>query len=131
MEKIVYQSVLVVDDDPMVRELVTQILSKTGRYQVEDAASGVDGLLRIGTRTPDLLILDLKMPGMNGLDVCRAIRRNAQLATMKVLITTGHPNHPDLTEIREMGYTDCYVKPLRVDTFRDMVDTMMINQGLP
>lgn len=119
------KSVLVVDDDPMVRQLVAQILSQTGRYQVEASASGVDGLLRIGTKTPDLLILDLRMPGMNGLDVCRAVRRNAKLAAMKVLITTGHPNHPDLAEIQAMGYTDCYVKPLRVETFRDMVERMM------
>ena len=117
--------VLVVDDDPMVRQLVVKMLSKTGRYRVAEAASGVDGLLRIGTRTPDLLILDLKMPGMNGLDVCRAVRQNEQLAAMKVLVTTGHPHHPDLAEIQAMGYTDCYVKPLRVETFRELVDRMM------
>mgnify|MGYP006299251551 CR=1 FL=1 len=121
-------TVLVVDDDPMVRQLVAQMLSKTGRYRVEEAASGVDGLLRIGTKTPELLILDLKMPGMNGLEVCRAVRRNAQLAAMKVLITTGHPNHPDLAEIQEMGYTDCYIKPLRVETFRELVDRMMVQR---
>jgi len=117
--------VLVVDDDPMVRQLVVQMLSKQGRYRVEAAASGVDGLLRIGTQTPDLLILDLKMPGMNGLDVCRAVRQNDQLTAMKVLVTTGHPHHPDLAEIQAMGYTDCYVKPLRVETFRALVDRMM------
>jgi len=117
--------VLVVDDDAMVRKLIVQLLSRTGRYQVEEAASGIDGLLRIGTTTPDLLILDLKMPGMNGLDVCRAVRQNEQLTNMKVLITTGHPHHPDLQEIRAMGYTDCYTKPVRVKTFGEMVEMMM------
>jgi signal transduction histidine kinase/CheY-like chemotaxis protein len=117
--------VLVVDDDAAVRKLIVQLLKKRGRYQVEEAVSGVDGLLRIGTTTPDLLILDLKMPGMNGLEVCRAVRGNDQLTKMKVLITTGHPHHPDLTEIRAMGYTDCYTKPIRVDRFADMVETMM------
>jgi CheY-like chemotaxis protein len=117
--------ILVVDDDAMVRKLLLQLLSKSGAYEVEAAANGIDGLLRIGTQTPDLLILDLKMPGMNGLDVCRAVRRNAQLANLKVLMTTGHPNHPDLEEIRAMGYTDCYVKPVRVQTFGEKVDQMM------
>lgn len=117
--------VLVVDDDALVRKLIQQLLSKSGRYKVEEAASGIDGLLRIGTQTPDLLILDLKMPGMNGLEVCRAVRRNAHLAAMKVLITTGHPNHPDLEEIRAMGYTDCFIKPVRVKTFGGMVDRIM------
>ena len=117
--------VLVVDDDAAVRKLIVQLLTKLGRYQVEEAVSGVDGLLRIGTTTPDLLILDLKMPGMNGLEVCRAVRRNDQLTKMKVLITTGHPHHPDLSEIRAMGYTDCYTKPIRVHQFAEMVETMM------
>jgi len=117
--------VLVVDDDAAVRKLIVQLLAKQGRYQVEEAVSGVDGLLRIGTTTPDLLILDLKMPGMNGLEVCRAVRRNEQLTKMKVLITTGHPHHPDLTEIRAMGYTECYTKPIRVHQFAEMVETMM------
>lgn len=122
--------VLVVDDDAMVRELIIQVLSKKGHYQVEEAASGIDGLLRIGTTTPDLLILDLKMPGMNGLDVCRAVRQNEQLTHMKVLITTGHPHHPDLPEIRAMGYTDCYTKPVRIKTFGEMVETMMTLQSM-
>jgi signal transduction histidine kinase/ActR/RegA family two-component response regulator len=117
-------NVLVVDDDAMVRELIVQLLSESGAYQVAEAASGIDGLLRIGTSRPDLLILDLKMPGMNGLDVCRAVQRNEQLATMKVLITTGHPNHPDLDEIKAMGYTDCYIKPVRVKAFRKIVEAM-------
>ena len=117
-------NVLVVDDDDVVRRLVVELLNKSGRYQVAEAASGIDGLLRIGTTTPDLLILDLKMPGMNGLDVCRAVQRNEQLAEMKVLITTGHPSHPDLDEIKAMGYTDCYIKPVRVEPFRKIVDAM-------
>jgi len=117
--------VLVVDDDALVRKLIQQLLSKSGRYKVEEAVSGIDGLLRIGTQTPDLLILDLKMPGMNGIEVCRAVRRNGQLADMKVLITTGHPNHPDLEEIRAMGYTDCFIKPVRVKTFHAVVDRIM------
>jgi len=121
----VRKRVLVVDDDALVRKLIQQLLSKSGRYKVEEAVSGIDGLLRIGTQTPDLLILDLKMPGMNGLEVCRAVRRNAQLADMKVLITTGHPNHPDLEEIRAMGYTDCFIKPVRMKTFHEVVDRIM------
>ncbi len=117
--------VLVVDDDAAIRQLIVQVLSRSGRYRVQDAASGIDGLLRIGTTTPDLLILDLEMPGMKGLDVCRAVQQNELLAEMKVLITTGHPNHPDLEEIRAMGYTDCYTKPVRVESFRSVVDAMM------
>jgi signal transduction histidine kinase/ActR/RegA family two-component response regulator len=124
-----FVSVLVVDDDAMVRKLIVKLLSKTGQYQVEEAASGIDGLLRIGTTTPDLLILDLKMPGMNGLDVCRAVRQNDQLTKMKVLITTGHPHHPDLQEIRDMGYTDCYTKPIRVKSFGEVVAKMTTSQA--
>lgn len=123
--------VLVVDDDAAVRQLIVQLLSRSGRYRVKEAATGIDGLLRIGTTTPDLLILDLEMPGMKGLDVCRAVQQNEQLADMKVLITTGHPNHPDLEEIRAMGYTDCYIKPVRVESFRSVVNAMMASSSEP
>jgi CheY-like chemotaxis protein len=126
----IHKRILVVDDDAMVRKLIVQLLSKSGLYKVEGVASGIDGLLRIGTQTPDLLILDLKMPGMNGLDVCRAVQDNIQLANMKVLITTGHPQHPDLDEIRKMGYTDCYIKPVRVKSFGEMVDHILTSDGM-
>ncbi len=117
--------VLVVDDDALVRRLMVQAIGKTGQYHVDEAVNGVDGLIKIGSQPPDLLILDLMMPGMNGREVCEAIHGKAPFADMKVLITTGHPHHPDLKEIEPLGYTDIHTKPIQVEPFRQTIAAIL------
>ncbi len=117
--------VLVVDDDAMVRQLVVQALSQTGRYHIDEAANGVDGLIKIGTHPPDLLILDLMMPGMNGLEVCQAIHGKEPFAAMKVIITTGHPHHPDLKQITALGFTEIHPKPIKIETLRAIIAAIL------
>ncbi|MDJ0809472.1 MAG: ATP-binding protein [Desulfobacterales bacterium] len=117
--------VLVVDDDAPVRRLIVQAVSKTGLYAVDEAANGVDGLIKIGSRPPDLLILDLMMPGMNGLEVCQAIHGKEPFAAMKVLITTGHPHHPDLEKIAALGFTQIHSKPINITAFRAAIAAIM------
>ncbi len=113
--------VLVVDDDAMVRRLMVQAIGRTGRYHVDEAGNGVEGLIKIGSQPPDLLILDLMMPGMNGREVCEAIHGKAPFADMKVLITTGHPHHPDFKKIACLGYKDIHTKPIQVESFRKAI----------
>ncbi len=117
--------VLVVDDDAMVRRLMVQAIGRTGRYHVNEAANGVDGLIQIGSQPPDLLVLDLMMPGMNGREVCEAIHGKAPFVEMKVLITTGHPHHPDLKAIARLGYKDIHTKPIAVENFRKTIDALL------
>ncbi len=117
--------VLVVDDDAPVRRLIVQAVGKTGLYDVDEAANGVDGLIKIGSRPPDLLILDLMMPGMNGLEVCQAIHGKEPFAAMKVLITTGHPHHPDLEKIAALGFTKIHSKPISITEFRKTIAAIM------
>ncbi len=113
--------VLVVDDDAMVRRLMVQAIGRTGHYHVDEAGNGVDGLIKIGSQPPDLLILDLMMPGMNGREVCEAIHGKVPFADMKVLITTGHPHHPDFRKIARLGYKDIHTKPIQVESFRKAI----------
>ncbi|MGD9097001.1 MAG: ATP-binding protein [Desulfobacterales bacterium] len=117
--------VLVVDDDAMVRRVMVQAIGQTGQYRLDEAANGVDGLIKIGSQPPDLLILDLMMPGMNGREVCEAIHGRTSFAAMKVLITTGHPHHPDLKAIEALGYKDIHTKPIQVESFRKAIATIM------
>ena len=117
--------VLVVDDDAPVRRVIVQAVDKTGLYDVDEAANGVDGLIKIGSRPPDLLILDLMMPGMNGLEVCQAIHGKEIFAAMKVLITTGHPHHPDLEKIAALGFDKIHSKPINITEFRTAIAAML------
>lgn len=118
--------VLVVDDDAMVRNLITQALRETEHYHVDEAANGVDGLIKIGADPPDLLILDLMMPGMNGLEVCQTIHRKKPFAAMKVMITTGHPHHADLKKISALGFTKIHTKPFTIAGFLQAIEAIMV-----
>ena len=103
--------VLVVDDDQMVRRLLIEALGMTHEYLIEEASNGIEASIKLGTYRPDLVILDIFMPEMDGLEVCRNIKAAPELSEMKVIITTGYPNHPKLDEIAALGYTDVFSKP--------------------
>ena len=89
------KKILLVDDEKKFLNSIAERLRLMGHDPIK-ASSGRKALALARESGFDLAIVDLKMPGMNGLEVCRAVRRNDQLTKMKVLITTGHPHHPDL-----------------------------------
>ena len=103
--------ILVVDDDDAIRELLIEALTMDRKYLVKEASNGTEALIKLGTYRPDLLILDIFMPEMDGLEVCRSICREPALSDLKVIITTGHPDHPKLDEVVKLGFTNILSKP--------------------
>jgi signal transduction histidine kinase len=103
--------ILVVDDDREIRQMLIEALTLDRLYLVEEAANGIEASIKLGTYRPDLLILDIFMPEMDGLEVCRIIKTEPELADMKVIITTGYPEHLKLDEVTEMGFTQIFSKP--------------------
>jgi len=103
--------ILVVDDDKMVRQVLIEALGMTRAYLLEEASNGIEASIKMGTWRPDLVVLDIFMPEMDGLEVCRSIKAAPELAGMKVLITTGYPGHPKLDEVAALGYTNVFAKP--------------------
>lgn len=80
--------VLVVDDDPVHRDVVSEILTGEG-YAVELAGSGEAGLAAARAERPDVILLDLFMPGMDGVSVLDELRRDARLSGVRVVVATG------------------------------------------
>lgn len=78
--------VLVIEDSITVRKLVTRTLNRTGKYHVVEAASGREALTLLESTSPDLILLDIILPGMNGYEVLEKIRSNPQLQTTPVVI---------------------------------------------
>ncbi|HAH07866.1 MAG TPA: sigma-54-dependent Fis family transcriptional regulator [Elusimicrobia bacterium] len=101
-------SVLVIDDEEVLRDSCRQILERRG-YSVEEAGSGAEGLKALHRRSFDLVILDLRMPGMPGLDVLRRIKEAAPETL--VLIITGHPSVSSAVEAMKLGAYDFLPKP--------------------
>ncbi len=103
--------VLVVDDDPIHREAVAEILAGQG-YAVEQVASGEDCLAAARSSRPDVLVLDLLLPGIDGAQVLEELRREARLAGTRVIVTTG----VQTAHIRRLLRPDAVLfKPFGVD----------------
>ena len=98
---------------------------KRKSYRVEEATNGVEACIKLGSYRPDLLILDVFMPDMDGLEVCRAIKRDSSLAEVKVIITTGFPNHPKIKEVAELGFSKIHFKPFDLPEFVQRVDQIL------
>jgi len=99
--------ILVVDDDPTVSEVVARYLERDG-YVVETASNGRRALDRALTEPPDLVVLDLMLPGMDGLEVCRRLRA---LAPVPVIILTARGQESDRIIGLELGADDYVAKP--------------------
>ncbi|GHF78053.1 DNA-binding response regulator [Streptomyces filamentosus] len=99
--------ILVVDDDPTVAEVVGGYLERAG-CSVEHAADGPDALLRAERRWPDLVVLDLMLPGLDGLEVCRRLRARRPVP---VIMLTARGDEDDRITGLEMGADDYVTKP--------------------
>ncbi|MFF8268404.1 response regulator transcription factor [Streptomyces sp. NPDC016562] len=99
--------VLVVDDDPTVAEVVTGYLARAG-FTVEHAADGATALASAGRTWPDLVVLDLMLPGMDGLDVCRRLRASGPVP---VVMLTARGDEEDRIAGLELGADDYVTKP--------------------
>ncbi|HOR16521.1 MAG TPA: response regulator transcription factor [Dermatophilaceae bacterium] len=100
--------VLVVDDDPTVREVVAGYLSRAG-LTVDEAADGMDALARARHTPPDLVVLDLMLPGLDGLEVLRRLR--AERGNLPVVLLTARGEESDRVLGLEVGADDYVTKP--------------------
>jgi len=107
------QSVLVVDDDPTVSDVVRRYLEQAG-CRVRLAADGGSGLAAVDAERPDLVVLDLMMPGMNGLEVCKLLRADARTGRVPIIMLTAKAAETDKIVGLEMGADDYITKPFSV-----------------
>lgn len=105
--------VLVIDDDDDLRELMRVMLGKAG-YEVVDAADGVAGLALARTRAPDLIVLDLMMPKLDGFGVLRGMR--AEGLRIPVVVVTGYSETANAQILRsDLGVVELLPKPVKYD----------------
>ncbi|HUR50255.1 MAG TPA: response regulator [Acidimicrobiales bacterium] len=102
--------IVVVEDDPVVRELIEFKLSSAG-HEVLLEADGEAGLNTVKTARPDLVILDWMMPKLTGLEVCEAIRADAEISDMSVLLLTARAQESDVEKGFAAGVNDYLLKP--------------------
>jgi CheY-like chemotaxis protein len=116
--------ILVIDDDPADRKLFRRILEAAG-YSVADVGSGREALERLTTTTFDLMLVDISMPELDGLELLHFLR-DMPAHKPKIIVTTGHP--PLLEIARLVGVTATLNKSLAEDELVTMVRAMLKNQ---
>jgi two-component system response regulator MprA len=116
----------VVDDEPAVREALKRALSVEG-YQVDLASDGNDALDRLGQISPDLIVLDILMPGIDGLEVCRLLRRIGNRTP--ILILTARDAVEDRVEGLDAGADDYLVKPFALEELLARVRALLRRTG--
>jgi two-component system phosphate regulon response regulator PhoB len=104
------ETILVVEDDENILELITYNLSKEG-YQITGAASGESAMTAAGKHLPDLVLLDLMLPGMDGLEVCRMLKGNSETKEIPVIMVTAKGEEADIVVGLELGADDYIIKP--------------------
>jgi DNA-binding response OmpR family regulator len=102
--------IVVADDDADIRDLVGFKLEQSG-HEVELVADGAAAVSACRERRPDLVLLDVMMPGMSGLDACRALRDDTELATVPVILLTARAQESDIEQGFRAGADDYVVKP--------------------
>ena len=102
--------ILVVEDEEDILELVLYNLKKEG-YEVTGASSGEDALTLANSKLPDLLVLDLMLPGVGGLEVCRILKNNAKTQQIPIVMLTARSEEADIVTGLELGADDYITKP--------------------
>jgi DNA-binding response OmpR family regulator len=116
------RTVLIVDDEPSIADVLAELLSEEG-YQTQIAIGGDHALSMLATGRPDLMLLDLYMPGMSGIEVLASLRANDAFVALPVLMmTAGSIDRDDLTG---QGATAVISKPFEMDTLLETVRTTL------
>jgi DNA-binding response OmpR family regulator len=102
--------VLIADDQPTMRQLVRLTL-ESGRFEILEAKDGEAALEVARAERPDLLFLDWTMPGMPGIEVCRALREDPATAGIRIVMLTARSQDSDRAQAQEMGADDYITKP--------------------
>jgi len=113
--------VLVVDDDPLVRNLLSAVLHDAN-FDLDEAIDGQDALAISAVRPPDVVVLDVMMPGLDGFEVCRTLRSDPAFATTRIIILTAKSTPATRDEAMRAGADAFFTKPFSP---LDLIETVM------
>lgn len=121
-------SILVVDDEPLTQNLMRMMLEPVG-FRVSSAMDGVEALESVKKQKPDIMILDVMMPKMDGIEVCRRLREHPETAEMPIMMFSGKTSFTAEQEGLDAG-ANCYrFKPIgRADLIETLQDLLKQNQ---
>jgi two-component system response regulator (stage 0 sporulation protein F) len=114
----VEERILIVDDQYGIRILLTEVLQKEG-YKTLQASNGFEAIDIAKERTPDLVLLDMKIPGMDGIEILKRLKELDE--TVKVIIMTAYGELDMIQEAKDLGALTHFAKPFDIDEIRQAV----------
>ena len=118
------KNILVVEDDPDIKELISFNLSNQG-HQVFEANNGELGIEKAREKLPDLILLDLMLPGIHGLDVCRIIKADQETKDIPIIMVTAMGQEEDIVKGLETGADDYITKPFSIKVLLARVSALL------
>jgi len=115
------RKVLLVDDDQELVELIHKVLEEDGRFEVRIAANGFDAGMMVKEYRPDLIVLDVMLPDINGKEVCHRVRADTSLEDVRILCISGMIEEDKIQELKLSGADDFLHKPFVIE---DLIDRM-------
>ncbi len=109
------RKVLIVDDDEELVELISDVLERDGRFEIRVANNGFDAGMVVKEYRPDLVVLDIMLPDINGKEVCQRIRADANLEDVRVICISGMVEEDKVGELMAAGANDFMHKPFEVE----------------
>lgn len=120
-------SILIVDDEPMTRNLLRLMLERAG-FEISEAEDGLKALLMVAEQPPDVLLLDVMMPNMDGLTVCEKLRARPETAVLPIILLSARTSPESVKAGIEAGATRYLGKPISheqlIQTVRDVLENI-------
>ncbi len=117
-------SILIVDDESMVRALLRMMLVRAG-FEVTEAEDGQDALHKIAEKKPDLILLDVMMPGMDGFAVCEHLRNDPQTSALPIIMLSAKADLASINRGLQVGATEYLSKPVPRDELLEHVSNVL------
>ncbi len=119
------KKVLVVDDDAEIVELISDILTRDGRFEIKTASSGYEAGMTTQMFRPDLILLDYMLPDVNGNVVCQTIRSNPEFENTRIIIVSGVIKQDEIDQLLRSGASDFVRKPFTIAELTEKIDAAL------
>jgi len=116
---------LVVDDDKDLVELLRDVLEADGRFEVRSANNGFDAGMMVKEYRPDVIVLDVMLPDINGKEVCQRVRSDSSLDDVKIICISGMVEADKINDLKAAGANDFLQKPFEVETLMQRICRML------
>jgi excisionase family DNA binding protein len=115
------RKILIVDDDQELVELMTDVLERDGRFEIRSVNNGFDAGMMVKEYSPDLIVLDVMLPDINGKEVCQRVRSEKSMDDVKIICISGMVEEERIDDLKAAGANDFMHKPFEVEQLLDRV----------